>query len=77
MLVDKTLKCRECGQEFTFTVGEQEFYAQKGFQNEPARCARCRQARKRERASTRGVHFREQGSTKGPTERPGFNRSRY
>ncbi|MBP2640601.1 MAG: CxxC-x17-CxxC domain containing protein [Firmicutes bacterium] len=46
---DKTLKCKDCGQDFVFTVGEQEFYAEKGFENEPARCRECRDARKRER----------------------------
>lgn len=39
---DKTLVCRDCGKEFTFTAGEQEFYAQKGFTNEPQRCPDCR-----------------------------------
>ncbi len=43
---DKTLTCRDCGTGFVFTAGEQEFYAQKGFTNEPTRCPSCRQARK-------------------------------
>ena len=43
---DKTLTCRDCGTDFVFTAGEQEFYAQKGFTNEPTRCPSCRQARK-------------------------------
>jgi len=43
---DKTLTCRECGTEFTFTAGEQEFYDQKGFTNAPTRCPDCRAARK-------------------------------
>ena len=43
---DKTITCRDCGIDFVFTTGEQEFYAQKGFTNEPTRCASCRQARK-------------------------------
>ena len=43
---DKTLTCRDCGQTFTFTSSEQQFYADKGFQNEPSRCPECRQARK-------------------------------
>jgi CxxC-x17-CxxC domain-containing protein len=43
---DKTLTCRDCGMDFVFTTGEQEFYAQKGFTNEPTRCPSCRQARK-------------------------------
>lgn len=46
MYQDKTLVCKECGKDFTFTAGEQEFYAEKGFQNEPARCKDCRQTRK-------------------------------
>ena len=39
MYQDKTLVCRDCGAEFVFTAGEQEFYAEKGFQNEPTRCS--------------------------------------
>ncbi len=49
MYEDKTLKCKDCGAEFVFTAGEQEFYAEKGFQNEPTRCRACRQARKASR----------------------------
>jgi CxxC-x17-CxxC domain-containing protein len=44
--VDKTLTCRDCRMDFVFTAGEQEFYASKGFVNEPTRCPSCRQARK-------------------------------
>ena len=44
--VDKTLVCSDCGAEFTFTAGEQEFHHSKGFSNEPRRCANCRRARK-------------------------------
>ncbi|MEE5993126.1 MAG: zinc-ribbon domain containing protein [Oscillospiraceae bacterium] len=47
MYEDKTLTCKECGNEFTFTAGEQAFYAEKGFTNEPQRCKACRDARKR------------------------------
>ncbi|MHB1006289.1 MAG: zinc-ribbon domain containing protein [Chloroflexota bacterium] len=43
---DKTLTCRECGREFTFTASEQEFYAQKGLTHEPGRCPECRALRK-------------------------------
>ena len=46
MYEDKTLICKECGAEFVFTAGEQEFYASKGFVNEPQRCKACRDARK-------------------------------
>ena len=46
MYQDKTLACRDCGQEFTFTAGEQEFYAEKGFQNDPTRCKDYRSTQK-------------------------------
>jgi CxxC-x17-CxxC domain-containing protein len=49
---DKTLTCRDCGNPFTFTGGEQEFFAQKGFTNEPGRCTECRAARKSQRGGT-------------------------
>ena len=43
---DKILTCRDCGKSFTFTVGEQQFYAERGCQNEPSRCPECRHARR-------------------------------
>mgnify|MGYP001037249656 FL=1 len=43
---DKTLTCVDCGQPFVFTAGEQEFFAQKGFQNEPKRCKACKTAKR-------------------------------
>ena len=43
---DRTLTCKECGGEFVFSSSEQEFYAEKGFENEPQRCKECRNARK-------------------------------
>ena len=46
---DKTLTCRDCGQPFTFTAGEQAFYQEKGFTNQPSRCADCRRANKSRR----------------------------
>ncbi|MGE5507521.1 MAG: zinc-ribbon domain containing protein [Chitinophagales bacterium] len=52
--VDKTLVCKDCGAEFVFTAGEQEFYAEKGFENEPTRCRECRIARKRQREGLAG-----------------------
>jgi len=45
-LQDKTLVCRDCGKDFTWTASEQEFYKQKGFENEPVRCASCRALKK-------------------------------
>ena len=50
---DRTLVCRDCGQEFTFTAGEQAFYTERGF-SEPQRCPTCRAARKTQRASSGG-----------------------
>ncbi|MBI2935206.1 MAG: zinc-ribbon domain-containing protein, partial [Chloroflexi bacterium] len=47
---DKTLTCRECGTQFIFTAGEQEFYQQRGLLNEPARCPTCRATRRQSRA---------------------------
>src|SRR5262245_23367957 len=46
LATDQTLRCRECGRDFVFTVGEQEFYASKGLLNTPSRCPECRAARK-------------------------------
>ena len=47
MYTDKTLTCRDCGASFVFTTGEQEFFASRGFTNEPSRCPECRATRKR------------------------------
>ena len=46
---DKTLTCKDCGKEFIFSAGEQEFYAEKGFENESVRCRDCRDKRRRTR----------------------------
>ncbi|HEY8463626.1 MAG TPA: zinc-ribbon domain containing protein [Bacillota bacterium] len=46
MYQDKTKVCKDCDREFTFTASEQEFFASKGFTNEPGRCPACRAARK-------------------------------
>src|SRR6478609_839595 len=43
---DKQIACRDCGTNFVFTAGEQEFYANKGLMNEPTRCTSCRSARR-------------------------------
>ncbi len=51
---DKTLICEDCGEEFVFSVEEQEFYDSKGFENEPKRCKSCRQKRKESRGSRMG-----------------------
>lgn len=48
---DKTMKCKDCGSDFIFTEGEQAFYKEKGFDNEPQRCPDCRKANKQQRGS--------------------------
>lgn len=57
---DETLECRDCGAEFVFSVGEQEFYASKGFDNKPTRCKSCKDAKK---AATSGG--RDHGGGRG------------
>ena len=51
---DKSILCSDCGTNFTFTASEQEYFASKGFTNEPKRCPPCRQARKAERYGNNG-----------------------
>jgi CxxC-x17-CxxC domain-containing protein len=46
MLTDMVLVCRDCGQEFVFTAGEQEQFASRGLYNAPSRCPACRAARR-------------------------------
>jgi len=46
---DKSIQCADCGNTFTFTVEEQEFFQSKGYTNLPKRCTECRRARKTER----------------------------
>ncbi len=57
---DKSLQCSDCGATFTFTAGEQEFFASKGYTNEPRRCPSCRDARKAERYGGGGFRSRRQ-----------------
>src|ERR1700691_5638316 len=42
---DKVLKCIDCGSDFIFTAGEQLFFHDKQFKNEPKRCKSCKQKR--------------------------------
>ena len=48
-LKDKTIVCKDCGQEFIFSVRDQNFYKEKGFEHEPVRCKECRAKIKAER----------------------------
>jgi CxxC-x17-CxxC domain-containing protein len=67
---DKVLRCRECGAEFVFSAGEQEFYASRGLMNEPGRCPTCRQARKQRIATDGGSAERpaSAGGSRPPRE---------
>ena len=51
--MDKTLACQDCGQDFLFSAGDQEFYASREF-SDPKRCPECRRARKAERGQDGG-----------------------
>jgi hypothetical protein len=51
---DKSIRCADCSTTFTFTAGEQEFFATKGFTNEPKRCPQCRRAKKQQSGSGSG-----------------------
>jgi len=51
---DKTLICKDCNAQFVFSEGEQAFYKEKGFENEPQRCPECRRARKAQRRPSGG-----------------------
>ena len=42
---DRSIGCIDCGEDFIWTVGEQEFFHDKGLQNEPKRCKPCKQAK--------------------------------
>ena len=74
--VDKTLTCRYCGKEFTFTAGEQEAFVQKGYNNEPGRCNECRAARKARNGGAShdgdrgysGGGYSDRGASRGPRE---------
>ena len=46
---DRTLTCRDCSEEFTFSAGEQAFFSSKGLLNDPQRCPSCRAIAKRAR----------------------------
>lgn len=48
-MADRNIVCKDCGKEFVFTEGEQAFYKEKGFENDPVRCPECRRARKNEK----------------------------
>lgn len=69
--VDKMLTCRECGNEFVWTAGEQQFYSEKGLVNTPSRCADCRRQR---RASSGGSSM---GRDRAPRGERNVNRVQF
>src|ERR687891_2919394 len=52
---DKTLECADCGQQFTHSAQDQQFYAERQF-SEPRRCPTCRAVRKAARGETGGSY---------------------
>lgn len=56
MYEDEKLVCEDCGMEFMFTVGEQEFYAEKGLVNKPKRCPECRKKRRQKNRKSRKMY---------------------
>ena len=61
---DKVLQCRECGVEFVFSAGEQEFYASRGLMNEPGRCPACRSARRARNSGMGGTSSMGDGTSR-------------
>ncbi len=47
---DRVLTCADCGEEFTWGAGEQEYFREKGLTSEPKWCKDCRQANRQRRA---------------------------
>jgi CxxC-x17-CxxC domain-containing protein len=60
---DRILKCIDCDADFVFTAGEQLFFHDKQFKNEPKRCKAC----KAKRVSVLGAAPNGQSSTKVET----------
>jgi CxxC-x17-CxxC domain-containing protein len=51
---DRSLTCRDCGESFVFSAGEQAFFASKGLTNDPQRCPSCRAVAKQARTMSPG-----------------------
>lgn len=54
-MADKNITCKMCGQEFTFTVGEQEWYSERNL-NEPKYCKACRAERRKQKEKQNNIH---------------------
>ena len=73
-MADRTLTCRDCGQEFVFTEGEQAFYTSRGF-SDPVRCPSCRSAKKASRGA--GDSYDSYGNGGGSYSSGGYSSSGY
>ncbi len=73
MYTDRTITCLDCGQEFTFTAGEQEFYAQRGFTEPPKRCPSDRAVRKAQRSRGTGEDGASAGRWSAPADDGGYS----
>ena len=60
---DKSIQCSDCGTTFTFSAGEQEQFALRGYTNEPKRCPNCRQARKTKQFANSGSSYNSRGNS--------------
>ncbi len=65
---DKSLTCSDCGAPFTFSAGEQESFASRGYTNEPKRCPACREKRKAERGDTGGGSYGNRSYSSAPRQ---------
>ncbi len=61
---DRQIACRDCGNNFTFTAGEQDFFNQKGF-SDPVRCPDCRKKRKAEKDDRNGSNQNHRNNSYG------------
>lgn len=79
-MADKVLICKDCKAEFVFTEGEQTFFKEKGFDNEPQRCPECRRANKQQKSNGNGGFNRGNRSNSGTSNNRGgqgrFNNNR-
>lgn len=62
MADDQQLTCSDCGQSFTFTADDQEFFRERGFST-PKRCKACRQAKKVESGGGGGGYQRSSSAS--------------
>jgi CxxC-x17-CxxC domain-containing protein len=65
-MTDRTLTCVQCGQEFTFSADDQQFHAERGYQD-PKRCPTCRAERRASRGDSGGSYG---GSSYSSYDRP-------